>query len=526
MTTFPEALIRIAASGSSVRNREKLKDIAHPMVQAQLAADGADDNMERAILLSAAAYSLQQQAGYVPNQTDMPLPTPSPSDDGMVCNEQAQACLQLMLKSNYVTLLHRAVNDLNAYQQHIPYEWIPGMLDKGASSNYRHSRDVLKRLVGKRGLWLAQQDLSKLRKNWYWLHAPPEADNLLLCQEAIHNFASARRENSVAALEQLEAQWEGLNWVERELYLQTLSETLHVGDLPFLEKRLEDHPNSLTVPRLMMSFESHPWSQAAYAAIADCVLYRTPDTADAGIFDYKWSAVFRDDPQYQAQAIEQCHVISQDFPRDFLFAAVPITFWCDRYQIDRPTLFAAAQQGNRQHIFYRLWIQKALSQRDTDSLLGMLLTDASHGSSIIPQLQQRDLIYAAIHWLNQEPHFTTNHQAISFLDAIEGEWDDDLATCFLETLANSFRTISRPMLNDKLRKVLQRYAQHLPLSKTDQFEQTLYLSKRDTMSESEKEQVQHIIAIMTLRQEMIEAIQAGTPKFPDHICNHEETPPQ
>lgn len=505
MPSFPDELVRIAASGSNPRNKESLKQVTFSLLQGQ----GIDENMERAVLLSAAAYSLQQQAGYQPPKIDAPLPSTAEIDERIPCSHTAQQHLTLMLNGIHRNLLPQWLTLLNQHGQCIPHELMPNFLKLGVRK--KELRDILIKVIAPRGVWLAEEmEITP----WNWV-LPLDRVQQKKSEYSlwVDDFKQAREADPIAALEQLKAEWDDLNVLQKNFVIPAMRPTLGMYDVPFLVDLLKTNLRPLA-ENLLMKLPESQFAQEAYEALNQVVVMKQMGDNKQWVIDFAWSWVFEGQPEqmkyYQARNLSrvmgyQCHP-------ELLMMITPLSYWYERYNVDATTLISAASRSdNHSSLFYTIWMKQAIETQDIEFIKSLLIFLAHHGFHAIRTcLDQEQLEDIAQHWFEQVPTFTLDHPTIPILTGIGDVWSDKLADCFLDSLGKGLKHIARPTLKKKWRGLLEVYATRLPLNATERFEQVLHTSKRDDLSESESDVINGIMDIMKFRADMVAAIQSAT----------------
>ncbi len=190
---------------------------------------------EGALLSTAAAISLYQQAGQLPVKDNQPLPDPCPPDELPCCSTHAGQHLRLMLLKERQKLLPEWLAAAAKAGKRASEHCLPGLLELGRNS--RQLRFAILPVLGKRGRWLAAQN-----PDWdyvvgedieeTWKTGSCAARQLLLQQ--------LRAENPTAARERVAAIWEQEKSDERLAFIETFQTGLSMDDEPFLETPLDD----------------------------------------------------------------------------------------------------------------------------------------------------------------------------------------------------------------------------------------------------------------------------------------------
>lgn len=190
---------------------------------------------EAALLSAAAAISLHQRVGWLPETRATSTPAPCPTDDLPRCSPLAAHCLQQILQGQYPHLLSEWLNKATIAGQRVPEMALPAVLDKGRQQ--RDLRAMILPVLGQRGQWLAAQN-----PDWsYAVALTTDADwetgtsaaRLLYLQDL-----RSRDPDRARAL--LQATWSQEAAGDRTKFLETLRIGLSLADEPFLEMALAD----------------------------------------------------------------------------------------------------------------------------------------------------------------------------------------------------------------------------------------------------------------------------------------------
>ena len=195
-----------------------------------------DTNSRESSLLSAAAtMALYERAGQVPTKDSQPLPVPAEADDVPCCNARAAQHLSLMLSGEYKDVLPEWFAALATANKRVPDESLPALLALGKTN--KSLRDAIRKVIGKRGLWLARQ-------NFDW-------DYIVTSLDESH-WQTGTRNTRLALLQQLRATdpararelaastWNEEKPEDRVAFIAAFMIGLSMEDEPFLEAALDD----------------------------------------------------------------------------------------------------------------------------------------------------------------------------------------------------------------------------------------------------------------------------------------------
>lgn len=131
--------------------------------QRAVAGTQGDSLEARAVLRSAGIEQVRQRAGYIPPETADRI-EPGEPDERPVCNDDALSYLYSMMDGHYRSLLYEWMREVIQRRERVSGELIPVLLNTGKDT--RQMRRFVRRIIGKRGLWL--HDVASNR-DWKWL---------------------------------------------------------------------------------------------------------------------------------------------------------------------------------------------------------------------------------------------------------------------------------------------------------------------------------------------------------------------
>lgn len=505
MSIFPEEFIRIAATGSNPRTKASVEQSRFPLLKNWK----SDDIPEQELLISIAAYALQNQAGYIPATCPDNLLAKAQLSEKQACNITAQQHLKLMLNHVHEELLPYWIDEIHKHDQRIPDEMLPSMLDYGSKRPTDY--ELLRKAVGERGYWLVQQ-----ANNSNWDKILQEGDDEAISENHYTAwegyFRRMRRDDPVRALNILRPHWDELDTLMQMALLRAMHEGLNEHDADFLWKLFEEETTRFTAARCLLQIEDSEFAIKARENIGKLLSLISVGHRDQPAVDFTWSHTFEGHPlQINRQTANKlCHIMGYEFNPELMLMLLPLSYWYETYDVMPELLVSAAGNSTRPSVFYRIWTNMAIQEEDSDFLFALVMNVERHAvSSLVKHLSQSQLIEAATHWLRKKPLFSLQHNTIALLDVINTTWSEELAEIFLDSLEACFRQIPHPMLDENMRGTLKHYARLLPLSASAHFEQVLRINKQGDLNESEIGELNGIIDIIRFRTEMLEAIQAG-----------------
>ena len=205
-----------------------------------LAASLPDDlDSGRRLLLLAGLDAVYRAAGFLPQPH--PLETP-PEDERPAPNPKAEATLAEILANGHRPLLLLSLEQLDRAGLRWPSGLLPALLDQGRSA-FKGRRDLLGRLLDRRGVWLASQ-----HSEWAWALNPAtgkDPNPITAWQEGsieirVPAFANLRGLDPGGAREALAAVFKQDKAEARAALLACLREGITPADESFLESCLKD----------------------------------------------------------------------------------------------------------------------------------------------------------------------------------------------------------------------------------------------------------------------------------------------
>ena len=507
MPIFPEELIRMAATGSSPRAKASIDQKLFPLLKDR----DKDETPERELLLNIASYGLQNQAGYIPDKRFEKLPSKAEISEKHACNITARHHLTLMLNHIHEELLPCWLGEIHKYNQRIPDEMLPPMLDYGANQADKYNYALLREAIGERGRWLARQANNPA---WDWVLQEETqetiSDNHYAAWE--NHFRRMRQDDPVRALNILRSYWQELDSLMQMALLRVMYIGINEDDADFLWDLFEEEISRFTAARWLIQIPETEFAIQARENIGKLIAMIEVGHRNQPVVDFTWSSTFDGHPLQikRDEANQLCDILGYDFNPELMLKLLPLSYWYETYHVTPDELILAARNGTRPSIFYRTWATMAIQDSDSDFLFALAMNVEKYaGLSFFEYLSQSQLIEAATHWLKKKPVFSLQHNAVKILDAITITWSEELAEVFQDSLQACFREFPRPLLEKNIRQALKRYARLLPLSVDKRFETVLQVNKRGDLSDAETEQLNGIISIIQFRSEMIEAIKAG-----------------
>ncbi|HZR44762.1 MAG TPA: DUF5691 domain-containing protein [Ktedonobacteraceae bacterium] len=328
-----------------------------------LATQLPDDDRARKLLLTAGAWSVYRQAGYVIAQAP-DAPQPAAPETLPVCSPEAERLLaNLLQEEKHRALFLEALKRLKQAGKRLPYNLLPQALTEGAQS--KELRPPLALVIGERGRWLSQ-----LNPAWAWvaqfLSSSDEAlpaDAEMIWQEGTTGqrcelLRRLRVADPAKAREWLAVVWKKEKADARADFLATFEVSLSAEDEPFLEQALDDR--STNVRTLAASLLARIPTSALVRrmlARADTILtyqqgkltVTLPTTLDQDWHRDNLASVSDKNTQWAFIPVFQ-RVLS----------LVPPNHWEKRFAATPEQLIAAAQDSEYKHEMLEGWSEAAL----------------------------------------------------------------------------------------------------------------------------------------------------------------------
>lgn len=330
-----------------------------------------DANARATSLLSAAAtIAGYERAGQLPVQDSQPLPVPAEADDKPCCNARAAQQLLLMLSGEYQEVLPEWLATLAQAQQLVPAETLPPLLDVGLRAP--ELRESIIRVIGKRGLWLAQQKPE-------WKYALCQFDETTWETDShaarLAFIKKLHTQDPVAATQRLRSSWQENSPKERVEFLEALRANLSPPDEELLEFALDDRstivrqaaagllrrlPASAFVKRMiervrsLVTFSQKPRNK--FAVEVTLPAERTEEMIRDGIPAKSPSSAVGDKAFWLTLMIE----------------AIPFAFWPEFSGLPREQLIQSVKKSEWETMFLEAWLKSSLRFGDSELLEALL----------------------------------------------------------------------------------------------------------------------------------------------------------
>ena len=340
-----DAIVTAALVGTAQQNR--------PEITTGTALDSVTEKLEEAeterkLLLSAGAWAVYRQAGYVAEFIPG-VPEPAPADSLPVCSRQVLALLRDLFEGERLELLPEALGRMQIAGLRLPHELLPTALNV-QSAKLRSSVFLV---LGERGRWLSQ-----FNSNWSWVaqHLPGTKDMQLAGAETLWQEGTlgqratilrlVREADPAKARDWLAAVWKQEKAEARVQLLGTFESGLSSEDEPFLEKALDDKAGavrsaaSLLLARIPTSaFAQRMRARAtAMLSLSSGTLTVTPP-----------QEIGKDWQRDGIDATPPTSVGERTYWFRRVMALVPPDFWEERFGIPAEELIVAASLNDEWH---------------------------------------------------------------------------------------------------------------------------------------------------------------------------------
>lgn len=243
-----------------------------------LAASLPDDlDSGRRLLLLAGLDAVYRAAGFLPQP--FPLEAP-PEDERSAPNLKAEATLAEILANGHRSLLLLSLEHLDRAGLRWPSGLLPALLDQGRSA-FKGRRDLLGRLLDRRGVWLASQ-----HSEWTWaLNSatgkdpnPATAWQEGSLETRVPAFTNLRKLDPAGARDALAAVFKQDKAEARAALLACLREGITPADESFLESCLKDRSQLVreVAKELLLLLPESAWARRCRERVFGLLRRETP----------------------------------------------------------------------------------------------------------------------------------------------------------------------------------------------------------------------------------------------------------
>ncbi len=197
---------------------------------------------EAQLLAAAGTLTLYEHLGQLPPRLKRPTVV-MPKEDVLIISTLASRYLQIMLEGKFSDLLPEFFVSIKETKQRLPEAFLPALLER-AKNMYTY-RELIQPVLGKTGLWLAQQNLAwGFATALSWETAKHDWDSsVMLIRQAM--IKQARVEVPSLGRDLIESTWKRESPTDRTWILKTLRIGLSMDDEPFLEMALDDRSHTV-----------------------------------------------------------------------------------------------------------------------------------------------------------------------------------------------------------------------------------------------------------------------------------------
>jgi hypothetical protein len=342
---------------------------------------------EGALLNAAAAASIYDRAGRLAVKESRPLPEPCALSDLPRITSRAALRLRSILNGQYPEVLEEWLLAATENGWRASEELLPALLDLGRSK--RELCEAIKPVLGERGIWLARQN-----PDWdYTIETNDETTwETGSRAQRLEYLKKLRSQNAALARELLAATWPSESADIRLDLLGALSCGLSPDDESFLEAVLDDKRKEVR-RRAADLLASLPFSG----------LCRRMTTRLDLLLEYKNRALGRDvievvlpvecDKSMLRDGIEpkppQAQIGERSWWLQQMLAAVPPSYWSQRWSRSPADLVKAAGRGEWRELLLMAWAAASARHRDVTWLEALLDEKLREPTAVgVPELFQ------------------------------------------------------------------------------------------------------------------------------------------
>ncbi len=390
------------------------------------APERGDDPAGR-LLDQAAVLTVRRRAGLLPGTAE-PV-APAPAETAPVVPAPAGRWLRRILAGEHARVLPEWLEAAGNAGFRVPPQDLPELLHKGRAD--RSLRPHIARVTGRRGVWLAMQNL-----DWAYLVAVSDGDTddweTGTRGQRLARLAWLRAHAPDEAITALGTTWAKESAPDRALFIETFENGLSAADEEFLEAALDDRGQDVRriaagllarLPETAYARRMTERARACLRAEGGRILVGPPADHD--------EAMLRDGiPFHAAERIGN----RAGWLREVL-GRTPLSTWPELFGASPEEITALVEEDHRKDVHLG-WARASVRQRDAgwaralmrgDSLLGE--ADALTGLLGVLPAGERDTAAAdLLHRLGGDM------ERLVLLGGIPGPWDGDLADVVIASL--------------------------------------------------------------------------------------------
>jgi hypothetical protein len=391
---------------------------------------------EQVLLRAAAAVSLYQRAGQLPEARGEPLPPPCERDEQPRCSPHAGQRLALMLQGQYQEVLPEWLAAVARAGQRVPENLLPDLLDLGRAQS--DLRDAIGPVLGQRGRWLAAQN-----PDWDY-GATGDGDDETLWQTGRRAARRAllqrlRGQDPARARELLAATWAEETPEDRAAFLSTLQTGLSRADEPFLEEALDDRRKEVrrTAADLLARLPESGLSQRMLERVRPLLTLtagRKP-RVEVALPEACDKAMIRDgiEPKPPSRQGEKAWWLQQ------MLGAIPPATWSQASGQKPAEWIQAAGRGEWRALLLQGWADAAQRHGDADWIEALLTELLKQREAVdlpalfraLPPSRQEAFVLTV---LRSNPSLQPDQPAHGFLPSCQHPWSEELSRAVLQSL--------------------------------------------------------------------------------------------
>ena len=407
------------------------------------------ENNERGFLRCIALVNAYRKAGE--KKCELPkVETLNIANDETLaeCSDAASLRLRSFLMDNRELLTQQWCHYAEITQQRVSYSLLPLLLQAGRNS--RQLRPVIVKVIGERGLWLAQ-----FNSDWSYATRSSQQANtddwqLLPDQERCLYLSELRQKTPDIAREQLSGFWKQQSAKQRLELLQSFVINLNKADIEFLESLVNTDRSKgvrkLAAELLMRLSDSAITQKMRQQASA--FIIKSPKKGllgkvkielklqfpEAYLEDWESLGIEREPPSYGKKIGQKAGWLEQ------LLVWIPPNDWCQQFGLSATQLIDLAKHSDWTELLMTVWHQASVIHQDHEFAEALFkqhqLFSGQKDSHYylaemvlhsLPISQRQQLIAELLPKLNRWEYYT-------ILSKLNIDWDEPLSLQFIQQL--------------------------------------------------------------------------------------------
>lgn len=474
-----------------------------------------DSDPEGTLLSAAAAISLYQQAGQLPVKDNQPLPAPCQPDELPCCSIRAGQHLRLMLLKRQKLLPEWLAAAAKAGQRASEY-CLPGLLELGRHS--RQLRVAILPVLGKRGRWLAEQNLDwdyvvgeDIEETW---KTGSRAARQLLLQQL-------RAENPTATRERVAAVWEQEKSDERLAFIETFLTGLSMNDEPFLETVLDDRRKEVRqkAAQLLANLPESRLCQRMTERVHSSLILKEKRNRlhlDFTLTEAADEALTRDG----IDSKHSPHLLGENAWRLLqMVAATPLSVWFQLNGEPPSEWIQAAKRSELDRTLIDGWAVAALRQQNVDWAELLLSVHNNFNGYLVPQEQliqgligilppeRRDAFFLKLLQSSTVP-FDSKHPAFLLLCHYRYSWSTQLSRAVIEGIRR-YLTNTKNSYDWTLQSAFKDFARYVAPSLVPELSVSLpaMVLEQSGWASYWRDAIDEFLALLNFRLEMLKELE-------------------